>query len=87
MAEIVNLRLARKAKHRDEAARQAAANRARMAAEGLISWRSILLIAALETPERVARSARDQLRASRSCLRWWAIWVSDLSDIVDICLL
>ena len=54
---------------------KAPASRTRITAVGLTSSRSILLIVALETPERSASSASDQPRASRSSRRRRAIWV------------
>ena len=55
-----------------------------MAAVGLTSSRSILEIIGLETPERSARSARDQLRRSRSSRTRCAIWDSVLADVSSI---
>jgi serine/threonine protein kinase len=65
---------------------KALASRTSTTAVGLTSARSILLMVALETPERSARSARDQPRLSRSRRRRRASWAPDLSTIADICL-
>ena len=66
---------------------KAPASRTRTTAVGLTSSRSILLIVALETPDRSARSASDQPRMSRSRRTRRAIWVPGSSIKVVIRLL
>ena len=61
---------------------KAADSRIRIAAVGLASARSTLLIIAFDTPDRVARSPCDQPRASRSVRTVWASRADVSSTIV-----
>src|ERR1043166_6819987 len=71
----------------DSVSPNAADNRPSRAAVGLASARSILLIIALETPERAARASSDQRREARSSRVRAAMVESMESMIVDTSLL